>query len=75
MKTIALTAPSVWAPYLINGDGSGLDQADMLACDDWMESNGLPLPVACEDAGFRCHHDADVYALAADCQTYAFIAE
>lgn len=29
------TAPACWASMLINGDASGLDDADALACAQW----------------------------------------
>lgn len=74
MKTLYLTAPSAWAPYLINGDVSGLDQYELEACDDWLLSLGVSDPVSCEDAGFRHTHDASDFApLSTDCQEYAFI--
>lgn len=69
-----LTAPSAWASYLINGDASGIDAADIAAVEAWLEREGLGLPCDCEDAGFHWHHDAYVeMPLGADCQTYTFI--
>lgn len=68
-----LTAPSSWAPYLINGDDSGLEPADVAASDSWIEREGLGLPVSCDDAGFIWRHDASREALASDCQEYVFL--
>lgn len=73
METITATAPSHWAPYLINGDDSGLDARELLTIDAWLANSGLGMPVSCEDAGFCWHHDAMPFALAADCQTYTFL--
>jgi hypothetical protein len=33
-----ITAPFRWASYLINGDDSGLDDAEAAACVDWRRS-------------------------------------
>lgn len=74
MKTYEYTAPACWAPYLINGDPSGLIYEDIEAADKWIESIGLGAPVGCEDAGFVHYHDAfEFMALASDCETYTFL--
>ncbi len=67
------TAPSAWASYLINGDFSGLDEADLEAARAFVQWVGSD-PVSCEDAGFRNTHDAWQFCpLSADCQTYTFL--
>lgn len=73
MDTLTMLAPSAWAPYLINGDSSGLDDDETATVDAWIESLGVIGPVSCKDAGF-CHvHDARQFApYAADCQAYTF---
>ena len=69
-----LIAPSAWASYLINGDISGIDALDVQQCDAWIKRVALGLPVSCDDAGFRWHHDADVDSpLGADCQEFIFL--
>jgi len=73
MTTIELTAPSFWASYLINGDASGLNAAEKLACDDWIKCQAIGYPASCEDAGFVRIHDANVFAFPCDCQTYTFL--
>jgi hypothetical protein len=73
MRAIELTAPSHWAPYLINGDDSGLEPEELENAKRWLKYNTLGLPVSCEDAGFMRYHDATAFALAADCQTYTFL--
>jgi hypothetical protein len=74
MRTVQLTAPSVWASYLINGDASGIDAEEIAAADAWLTREGLPTPVDCEDAGFRWRHDAfEELPLGADCQLYSFL--
>ena len=73
MNTVTLTAPSEWASYLINGDASGLNDAEIAACDAWIDDIGVGAPVGCEDAGFINWHDARLFApFAADCQAYTF---
>jgi hypothetical protein len=69
-RIMHLTAPSHWAPYLINGDASGLDVDEQLACDAWLEAEGVRDVLDAEDAGFIRWHDAAEFALAANCQTY-----
>lgn len=75
MDTIELTAPSHWACYLFYGDASGLEDADIEACDSWLKAEGVSRAIDCKDAGFMRWHDAAHYALAADCQTYTFFVE
>lgn len=66
-----LTAPSIWASYLINGDYSGISYADKRAADKFAEQYGKP--VNCEDAGFIHAHDAyHIMPLGADCKQYTF---
>ena len=45
MKSDIYTAPAIWASALVNGDYSGLDDADSLACRAWQKSI-LPAEVA-----------------------------
>ena len=73
MISLALTAPSAWASYLIDGDCSGLDAAEALACEDWLRAERLGRPVTCVDAGFLWSHDASRFAPASDCQEYVFL--
>ncbi len=75
------TAPSHWACYLVNGDGSDLepDEADKAeAFADWLLGRTWRGdPISCEDAGFMWTHDAMRVcgALASDCQTYSALVE
>lgn len=70
------TAPSYWASYLINGDSSGMDDADVDQADAFLARVGLGAPVSCDDAGFLWYHDArQECPLGADCQTYTFLRE
>lgn len=76
MRTVKLTAPSHWASYLFYDDSSGLDDAEVYACDLWLRLEGLSDPVDCEDFGFSSRHDAwDAYPYGADCQSYTFLVE
>jgi hypothetical protein len=70
---VSYTGPSIWASYLINDDDTGLDHAEILACDDWLVSLGMPFPLSCDDAGLMSNHDAVAYSpYLEDCQTYHF---
>ncbi len=75
METMTLSAPAYWASYLINGDSSGLEPSDKTACDAWIESEGLGLPVDCDcDEFFAWRHDAFRFMpLGATCLDYTFI--
>lgn len=76
LRALTLTAPSAWAPLLINGDGSGLDSRELAAVEAWLVFECLDSPVACEDAGFLRSHDAFVHwPWSADCQAYTFLVE
>lgn len=63
-------APSAWAPYLINGDDSGLDPSDIAEADAFVRKVGAGAPVSCEDAGWRSYPD---FGMPSDCQRYTFL--
>ena len=70
---VKATAPSAWASYLINGDASGIEDADIEAANAWIKRQGLGSPVSCKDAGFMRNHNAfEEMPLSADCQEYIF---
>lgn len=77
LEPITATAPSYWASYLINGDASGLEDAERETADSFVAAClGGVMPCDCEDAGFMWNHDAarnlprSPYVMAADCQSY-----
>ena len=74
MKTETFTAPAHWACYFINDDASGMDDADIRAADEWIESLGFGAPVGVsEEPEFLHWHDARwAMPLACDCLTYTF---
>ena len=39
-ETDKIDAPAYWASYLINGDASGLTDAEEAECDRWVEGLG-----------------------------------
>lgn len=63
----SFTAPACWAPYLINGDASGLEDEDLEECN--RVTVGLGHCVDAIDVGFLSHPD---YGLAGDCCEYRF---
>lgn len=75
MKTITLTAPSAWAPAIVNGDYSGLSATERKQLNTFLALNGVSFAdcLDCKDAGFVRMHDAyAVVPFPADCQTYVF---
>lgn len=70
LEPISATGLSAWASYLINGDASGIDAADIAAADQFAGWLG-GLPVDCVDAGFMWRPDSwQFMPLGGDCQTY-----
>lgn len=71
------TLPAVWAPYLINGDASGLTLQEGRQADDFLTLWKLDAPVDCEPDGFRAYNDAHSLggpaALGQDCERYTFL--
>lgn len=46
IEVTEVIGPSCWASYLINGDASGMDQAEIDACDAWQQEHK---PAYCVD--------------------------
>lgn len=79
MNTVTLTLPAFWASYLINGDATGLDDAEQAAVDSWLVDQiadiaGFnPNCLSCSDyAEFTAAHDAIGYALPCECLEFIF---
>lgn len=75
MRLVHFTAPSVWAPAIVNRDYSGLEPSEIGQLNTWLAREGLSFSdcLNCEDAGFMWKHDAaGVTGTGADCQTYTF---
>ena len=74
METKTYWLPAHWASALINGDTTGLDDADENMLDWVMTAEGLPAPIDCgEEPEFLKYHDAQPYGvLACDCLEYTF---
>jgi len=65
--------PDYWASYLINGDASGLEDADKEACDAWFERElgaGWVCADVSENTWFTKHPDSG--GLACNVARYAF---
>lgn len=71
LEPVTYRLPSYWASYLINGDGSGLEDSEIAQADAFLASHNLPGPVSCEEVGF-CHSN-DAGTLAGDCEDYTFL--
>jgi len=67
------SAPSAWASYLINDDGSGLESNEFRAARAFRDS--LPGSVSgCESVGFLTYHDArDLFPFASDCSAFSVL--
>lgn len=75
IQTVELTAPSHWAPLLINGDDSGMEPQEVKNARAWISSLKMGDPVdAADDSEFMSQYDAKRFNgnLAADCCTYTF---
>jgi len=51
MEIHTITLPAHWAPALINGDWSGLDQAESAQVKTWLAESGLDV-LSCDAASF-----------------------
>lgn len=74
-ETEIYSLPVYWASYLINGDGSGLEDGEQEEIDAWLAS--LPCGWNCvdvsEETDFRRSNDAT--DLGGDCADYTFMRE
>lgn len=75
MPTFTYNLPAHWAPALVNGDLSGLEEDDEEALMRVIAGEGLPDPVSVSsEPEFLKYHDAQPYGvLACDCLEYTFI--
>ena len=48
MKTTIVTAPAIWASYLVNGDSSGITEQDQIDADRYL--NGVDIVDVVRDA-------------------------
>lgn len=73
-ETTTYTLPAHWAPALINGDFSGMEEDDEEALMRVVAGENLPDPLSVSDEPeFVKYHDAQPYGvLACDCLTYTF---
>ena len=58
MKTTVITAPSIWASYLVNGDSSGITEQDKIDADRYLKDVDIVDVVRndngdCMDSGTR----------------------
>ena len=76
LNTITFTAPSSWACYLINGDHSGLEDADKIEADNCIEDlikrHGNGHVVDCGEAYFTWKR-TDYGTLAGDYCEYTIL--
>ena len=74
-----MTAPqaigrAIWAPYLINGDCSGLDDSDIRDADQFARYVGGYI-FDCSDESFFARPEYPPQSLAGDCVEFHFIDE
>lgn len=75
-ETITATGPNAWAPYLVNGDASGLEGDEIAAADEFVTFIGAGAPVDCTERGFMAYSNARDWGMihcAADCCEYTFL--
>ena len=77
MNTITFTLPAYWAPSLINGDETGLDDDESAAVTEfceWLNSKGInACAIDCTEEPEFCHtHDATEWTGAGDCLEFTF---
>lgn len=71
MKTIEYTLPDFWASYLINGDGSGLEDNEQEEIDEFLKNENLGFCLSCSDEPeFKWRNDAN--NLGGNCLVYVF---
>lgn len=74
MKTEKYILPAFWASALVNGDWSGLTEADSRFVADFLNVNCPGYAVSAEECGFRWRHDASpLHVGGADCAEFVFI--
>jgi hypothetical protein len=75
IHTIEFTLPNHWACPLINGDETGLDEAELDSFYEFCfnELENLHCVDVKDDSTFVKYHDAMQYALAGDCSTFTFM--
>ena len=71
MQSETRTLPAYWAPYLINGDATGMEWEEVQEVEDFLEREGLASPVDCEFTGFSWMNDAN--AVGGDVADFTFI--
>lgn len=70
LETVTATGRAHWAAYLINGDCSGLEPADVAEADAFVRYLG-GLPVDCGEESFFGRPEGIGHALPGDCLDYA----
>lgn len=78
LTTFKLWLPVFWAPPLVNGDYSGLDEEGEKSLRRWIMHHppqfSTPAHVS-EMYEFRQYHDAAGYVLPCDCAEYSYFKE
>lgn len=57
MEQIEYTLPAHWAPYLINGDATGLSDKEQHQIDIFLASRNLLAPVSCSDESWFAYRN------------------
>lgn len=73
MKFVEYTLPSHWASALINGDHSGMEEAEEAELLAFIKAERPGYCVGCGDEEFfSACHDAMEFALPSDCLVFTF---
>lgn len=74
METETFNLPAFTVGYFFYGDHGDLNDEEIAACDEFMETNGLSWATSASDyADFSWSHDMDNYFGGADCLEITFI--
>lgn len=77
MKTLTYTLPSYWASYLVNGDASGLEDAEIAEVDAFVKSEANDGLFSCADVSEETWfaHTNDASGVGGDVATFTFLVE
>jgi hypothetical protein len=74
MRCVQFDLPACWASYLIDGDASGLEPAELHAVDQFLADKVYPAGLVCTGVGADTWHglSRDVHCLYGELAEYTF---